>query len=411
MTVSRRSPGRHIVFVIEKLAQRSGGAERVLVETANAMARRGYRVEIVTHEYRGLAPYYPLAPGVILSNLRPSRRTKWRAIIDRARRVLERAPDLSGLDRLVWLSRNGGFWRRLGAHLRAVQPDVAIAFMPPAITALGLARTSHPMRRVASMHNAPEQDFLNPARWDPSRLDRRRRLQLMSRMDRIAVLLPEHRDWYPADLRPKLSILPNAVTPVAPECLAAAQRRKVVISVGRLASVKRHQLLLEVWARIAPRFPDWELRIFGEGPLRNNLQAQIDALGLRSAHLMGHTGPIGEQYLAAAILAHPAEFEGFPLAVTEALASGLPVVGFADCSGLNRLVVDGANGLLVPAEGDRLGHYAEALSGLMADEPRRLALGAAGPASVAVYAPSTIIDMWEDLLFEDRVPALQNAAQ
>ncbi|TNC66819.1 glycosyltransferase [Rubellimicrobium roseum] len=410
MTVPARVQGRRILLIIQKLAERSGGAERVLVETANALARRGYQVEIVTCEYRGRPPFYPVVPGVILSNLRKPERSRWQRPVDRARRLVERAHDVPGLDRLAWLSRHGAFWRRLGTHIEATRPAAAVAFMPPAITALALARTTYPVRRVASMHNAPEQDFLNPSRWDPSRLDRRRRLELMSRMDRIAVLLPEYRDWYPPHLRRAVAVLPNAVTPV-PLHLRAKPRDKVVLSVGRLASVKRHGLLIDAWTRLAPSFPDWELKIFGDGPLRSELQSRIDAAGLTTAHLMGHSGEIAEQYQSAAILAHPAEFEGFPLAVTEALASGLPVIGFADCSGLNRLVRDGENGVLLPDQGDRLDNLTTALGSLMADAPRREALGAAGPASVEPYAPEVILDQWEELLFGDDLPGLPDAGR
>ena len=405
MTTPVRAQGCRVLFVIQKLAERSGGAERVLIETANALARRGYQVEIVTHEYRGGPPFYPVVPGVILSNIRKPQQSRWRRPVNIARQLVERAYDVPGLDRLAWLSRHGSFWRRLRTHIEATRPAVAVAFMPPAITALALARPTYPLRRVASMHNAPEQDFFNLTRWDPSKLDRRRRLELMSQMDRIAVLLPEHRDWYPPHLRRVVAILPNAVPPVSPS-LRANSRDKVVLAVGRLASVKRHGLLIDAWTRLAPRFPEWKLRIFGDGPLRSELQSRIEAVGLTTACLMGHTDKITEQYLSAAILAHPAEFEGFPLAVTEALASGLPVVGFADCSGLNRLVRNGENGVLLPAEGDRLDSLVTALSSLMSDASRREALGAAGPASVEPYAPEVIIDQWEELLFGEHLPVV-----
>ncbi|WP_101341190.1 glycosyltransferase family 4 protein [Cereibacter azotoformans] len=405
MSASPTSPvldpkAKRIAFVIEKLAQRSGGAERVLVETANALSRRGHHVEIISHEYRGAPPFYATAPGVILSNLRMLQRTRWKRMLHPFREAMHRLPDLPVFDRAVWFSRNGAFWRRLQLHLRAVRPDVVIGFMPPAISAVALAKTDHRMRRVASMHNAPEQDFHNPARWDPSRLDRRRRLALMSKIDKIAVLLPEYRDWYPVNLQDRVLVLPNAVTPIAPEVLAASRRGHTVISVGRLATVKRHGILIDSWSRLAGRFPDWKLQIFGEGPIKAELEAQILARGLEGkVILMGHRSDIAQCYLTASILAHPAEFEGFPLAVTEALASGLPVVGFEDCSGLNRLVQDGVSGRLVSAEGDRVENFAKALGQLMADDELRLSLGAAGPSSVAAYAPDKVIDMWEEMLF------------
>lgn len=398
--------GKRITFVIEKLAERSGGAERVLIETANALAACGHMVEILSHEHRGRPPFYPTAPGVRLANLRPRReaRSRLRRFADMIRAALERTlPDVAPFDRLVWLSRNGGFHRRLARHLAATRPDAVIAFMPPAMVALALADPGVPMRRIVSMHNAPEQDFDNPARWDPSRLDRRRRRAALARMDEIAVLLDEYRAWYPPAVQDRLRVLPNAVAPVAPARLAAARRAPVVLAVGRLAAVKRHALLIEAWGRIIDRFPGWRLQIYGEGPLRAELEAQIAAQELGgSVQLMGHTTDIGAAYLGAALLAHPAEYEGFPLAVTEALAAGLPVLGFDDCSGLNRLVVDGVNGRLVPGAGGgerRTAGFAAALADLMADAGARASLSAAAPATMAPYAPARVIDLWQEMVF------------
>ena len=153
---------------------------------------------------------------------------------------------------------------------------MAIAFLPPAITALGMARPGHPLRRVASLHNVPEQDLTNPARWDPNPLDRRRRMAALQRMDAITVLLPEFRDWFPEPLRGRVAVMPNAVRPM-PTARIRRPRQNIVLSVGRLAPVKRHGLLIEAWARLAGEFPDWQLRIFGIGPLEAALAGRRSA--------------------------------------------------------------------------------------------------------------------------------------
>ena len=392
-----------LCFIVEKLADRSGGAERVLIETANALADRGHQVEILSHEFRGKPPFYPLRFGVAHTNLRPMRnnRPRIRRRIDTLRDAIHHRYNTPPFpfDRPLWVSKHGGFWRRLERHLAAHRPDIAIAFMPPAISALALAEPGYPLTRIASMHNAPEQDFHNPKRWDPSTFDRRRRLELMPRMDQILVLLPEYREWYPESLRDKTFVMPNAVEPTPSELLRKRSHRQIVLSVGRLADVKRHALLIDAWAQLVEEFPNWRLRIYGTGPIEKDLATQISRLGLeKNVCLMGHTQEIQKHYLSASLLAHPAEFEGFPLAVTEALSAGLPVVGFEDCSGLNRLVRDGENGILVPAAGDRTQNFANALAGLMRDGNRSRALGTAGPASMAEYDPERVIDRWETML-------------
>ena len=114
--------------------------------------------------------------------------------------------------------------------------------------------------------------------------------------------------------------------------------------------------------------------------------------------MMGHTDAIEDEYLAAALVAHPAAHEGWGLAVTEAMAAGVPPVGFADCPGVNQLIRHGVNGLLVEADGDPVGSLACALAGLMRDAPRRAALAEAGPASVRPYAPDRVVDLWEEIV-------------
>lgn len=384
---------------MQRLAARSGGAERVLIELANHLATKGWQVQIISYESRGKPPFYPLRFGVAHFNLKcpVQARSHLRRMIDRVRSLLQDVRFyVFPIDHLLWLNAHGGFERALARHLRLHRPDIAVAFMPPAIVALGRARVDHPLRRVASVHNVPERDFADPGRWDPNPLDRKRRLLALRRCAAITHSLPEFREWYPEDLRERVVIIPNPVPPVDAKQRARAQRGKTVMAVGRLAAVKRHDLLLESWARLGDEFPDWHLEIYGTGPDQEDLERRLHDLGLEGrARLMGHVRDIGERHLRAAILAHPARHEGWGLAVTEALAAGTPAIGFADCQGVNQLIRHGVNGLLVAPDGDRVADFAAALAELMRDDARRAALGAAGPDSVAAFAPEKVFARWE----------------
>lgn len=396
---------KKVCFILDRLAARSGGAERVLIETANAMVARGHRVEILSHEKGRRPPFFPLRFGITHTNLRrpDAARGKLRLRFDRWRE--ERHRKVSSfrfpMDRLVWLSQHGAFWRRLERHINLHRPDVAIAFLPSALTALGMIRPNYPLRRIASLHNVPERDLCDPARWDPNPLDRKRRMASLHRHDAITVLQAEFRDWFPADLRNKVSIIPNVVRPVTAARIARHTREKTVLSVGRLAAVKRHGLLIEAWARIAEDFPDWTLKIFGKGPLEAELREKIASRGLSGkVRLMGHTTHIEKEYLTCSILAHPAKHEGWGLAASEALAAGVPVIGFEDCPGINRLVQHEANGLLIPRNGNESHGLSEALATLMRNETQRLKFARAAPETVKQYEPDKVFDLWEDLLYD-----------
>ena len=399
-----RSP-RKICFILDKIAARSGGAERVLIETANAMAARGHRVEILSHEKRGARPFYPLRFGVTHTNLRRPdavrgtlrrRFDKWREEQHKKVRSYH-----FPVNRLVWLSQHGAFWRRLERHINLHRPDVAIGFLPASLTALGLVRPNYHLRRIASLHNVPERDLCDPGRWDPNPLDRKRRMSSLHHHDAITVLQAEFRDWFPPDLRPRVTVIPNVVKPISAARIARHRKEKTILSVGRLATVKRHGLLIDAWARIAEDFPDWSVKIFGKGPLEAQLSEQIARLGLSGrVRLMGHTARIENEYLTASILAHPAEHEGWGLAASEALAAGMPVVGFDECPGVNRLIQHGRNGILITRNVNEVHALSEALAMLIRDETQRLEFARAAPGSVKQYEPEKVFDLWEDLILD-----------
>ncbi|AWI57193.1 glycosyltransferase [Sinorhizobium fredii] len=389
-----------IAFVIQKIAQRSGGAERVLVETANELARRGHEVIILAHENRGKRPFYPLRYGVRHKNLfdRPIEhkdKERW----NKREQFRENLPIFFPVNHLKWQMTHAGFVRELKRYIGREKPDILIPFLPAAITPCAIAAKGTGVKVLASTHNEPSQDYENPKRWDPNPIDVRLRWRMLNDLDKILVLLPGYKDYYPKNLHHKIDDMPNPVVPVEGERLAAATREKLVLGVGRLAEVKRFQILIDAWLDLKRRLPDWRVEIYGEGPEKQHLQDMINSYALNEqVTLKGLTSEIGEVYLRASVLCHPAEYEGFPLAVCEALAHGLPVVGFSDCSGLNSLVKHDQNGILVEPGKNRSISFELALSELLQDQDRLSRFSAASPESVAQYRPDIVYDKWEGVI-------------
>jgi glycosyltransferase involved in cell wall biosynthesis len=147
-----------------------------------------------------------------------------------------------------------------------------------------------------------------------------------------------------------------------------------VIAVGRLAPVKRFDLLLESVEAARATVPGLRLRIVGEGPSRDELQAWIDARRAGAwATLLGHVtrGELRDEYRRAWVVGSGSLAEGWGLSLTEGAACGTPAVA-TDISGHRCSVVDGVTGVLAPA--DRL---AATLAAVLTDGPRRERLGAA----------------------------------
>jgi glycosyltransferase involved in cell wall biosynthesis len=162
---------------------------------------------------------------------------------------------------------------------------------------------------------------------------------------------------------------------------------------------KGFDILIDAFARVAPRFEQWRLAIAGDGPLRPRLEAQAAASGVGDRiDFIGLRPDIDAVFGEAAIFALPSRFEGFPNALCEAMAHGLAVVA-SDCpSGPAEIVRPGTDGLLVSREDtDEL---AGALARLMADPGERTRLGASARGITERFAPAAVMRRWEELLLD-----------
>jgi glycosyltransferase involved in cell wall biosynthesis len=140
-------------------------------------------------------------------------------------------------------------------------------------------------------------------------------------------------------------------------------------------------VLVEALAHLAPQQDQLYLAIAGEGEQREALARQIERLGLQGrVRLLGHCEQAAPFLAALDVLALPSFHEGFPNAVLEAMAAGLPVVASA-VGGVPEQVLDGQTGLLVPPGDDAA--LARALARLFSDPPWAARLGCAGRDRVA----------------------------
>lgn len=166
-----------------------------------------------------------------------------------------------------------------------------------------------------------------------------------------------------------------------------AARRSVGLDVERsyigivatLRNWKGHAYLLEAFAELAPRFPNWDLLLIGDGPQRRNLEKLITQLHLEPrVKMMGNRDDVERWLNCLDVFVLPSYgAEGVSQSVMQAMACGLPVVA-TTVGALAEAVRDGQTGLLVPPRDTvRLGG---ALARLMGDGGLRQRMGAAGSA-------------------------------
>ncbi len=138
--------------------------------------------------------------------------------------------------------------------------------------------------------------------------------------------------------------------------LPPAERTKTLVSVGRLCEQKNQEMQLRVFKRIHEKYPEYKLEIYGKGPLKEALEAQIKEYGLEdSVILKGACNDVLERINNAEIFLFTSWFEGLPNAVIEAMALGLPCV-CTKCSpgGAEALIENHVNGVLVDFDDEQM---------------------------------------------------------
>jgi glycosyltransferase involved in cell wall biosynthesis len=223
---------------------------------------------------------------------------------------------------------------------------------------------------------------------------------LLGLADRITVQMKSYALGYPRHLRGRIVTIPNPV-PVAsrgakPD-VADTFGRFTVLVVSRLDPVQKNiGCLVGAFARIAERFPTWDLRIVGDGPEHAQMLPRIDAYGLADRiRIEASTPDVFDAYSRSHLFAIPSRWEGFSNALAEAMSHGLPAVGFDQAAGVAELIGEG--GWL--AEGlDDEAALATALARAMADDKERLRRGRVAAQRMCRFAPEQQFDLWADLL-------------
>ena len=362
-----------------------GGTIRTSFNLATHLSER-WEVEIVSARRSRKEPFLSFPPGVTVTALddRTAPRGPVARILGRLPSVLIHPYDYAYPRATLWtdvqLLRK---LRSLGSGVligtRPAYNIVAARLAPPGVVTVGVENMN--------LHS-----------------HRRRLSQEMRRVfrsfDAIVALTDDDARAYRAELNgapTRVERIPNALPALGGG--TATLEERAVVAAGRLTGQKGFDLLIRAFARVARERPGWELRIYGDGSQRAQLERLIGELSLNgSVRLMGATRDIGEELARGSVFALSSRFEGFGMVLVEAMSKGLPVVSFDCPRGPAEIVDDGVDGVLVP-NGD-VDAFASALIALIDDEDRRRALGAAGLVKSKSYEIGPIGARWDALLAE-----------
>jgi glycosyltransferase involved in cell wall biosynthesis len=376
-----------IVLVIAGLG--GGGAERVCVNLANAWVARGYQPTILTISQHSRPSSYAIDTRVERRDIGWRR---WARSYELNPHAI--APILRGLQtaRCPELIHEITLLALLRYAILATKPDLVIS---------KIDETN--VRVLAAMHETNVPVIVcevTDARRVLLKRYTRARDALYPRAAAVVAPHPVIADWFSARGANAHSI-PNPLLPPAGVPIPSnSNTRRRVISLSRLSSEKRPELLLRAFASIADRYPSWDLEFYGLGPQRNRLEHLAEELAPPNRiKICGFTNDPYDVLSRADIFASASWVEGFGNSIWEALACGVPVVAMDAGPSVRALVRHGVEGIIVNEHGQAL---ANALEDLMRDEAKRKMFASRAPEVVDRFSMQAALQRWDELLFLSR---------
>lgn len=378
-----------ITLVIAGLA--GGGAERVCVNLANAWADRGYKPTILTISQNVRQPAYAIDSGVELRDI-----GWWRRGHEYELNPSAVAPILRGIyanqcDELIY---DITLLALLRYAILATKPDVVVSLIDQTnVRVLAAMAESNVPVIVCEVTDARRIS-----------LGKYQRAREMLYRQAAAVVAPDPviAQWFVTRGAAGRAIHNPLIAPPPTKARRNGSRKRVV-TLSRLSSEKRPELLLRAFASIVERCPDWDLEFHGLGPQRNRLEHLAEDLAPPDRiRVCGFSSDPYGVLAGADIFVSASWVEGFGNAIWEALACGVPVVAMDAGPAVCRMVRHGVDGLIVKE--NSVAALAAALERLMSDQTERDSFAARAPEVMERFSMQAALNRWDELLTPFRTP-------
>ena len=373
---------RILIYKRNSLINSSGGAEKAMCALAGHFAEAGHDVVFLTRDMREGCPFYPLNERVKLEQ-RDRKYNKLRHLCGKILKSAGLIDAFPSCDRDLFIANNN---REI---VDAFKPDVIVATSPADAVELLTGQTGTPPV-VVTLHSFPSYFFKNKKKTEQYK-------RILKRVAAVQVLQPS----FVEELKPyydgKTAVIGNCIEQrgASPDY---ANRR--IVCLARVEPDKQQYELTRAFCKIAKEFPDWTVDFYGDVTHPDYRDECIDLARSCGAEnqivFHGITTDVPSALAEASICAFPSKFEGFGMGLAEALAAGLPAVGFKSACGVNELIKDGDNGFLA----ENVDDFADRLKSLMADESLRRTMGMKAKESMKAFAPAVVWKKWDALVDE-----------
>lgn len=375
----------NIVYIYKSLAQKAG-TERILIDKMNYLCKE-HQVYIITYEQGEHPISFPIDNRITHIDLNVRFFTRYK--FNRFKRLY------------TYFIMKQTFKKKLFKVCKNINPNIIICttYAAPLISILQNVSTHFKAKFVIEAHTIKDKikkkdDFSNIVLCLCAKIWDWQLQKSISKCDALITLTPnDAQSWYKIK-RPY--VIPNFITYPTYTTLNESQ---TVITAGRLEYEKGYDLLIDIWKLVYQKHPEWELKIFGDGSMKEMLTKKINAYQLNSKiHIIPPVNNIYNEYMKSAIYVSSSRFEGFGLSIAEAMSCGIPCIAF-DCPyGPRNIIKQNEDGILV--NNLDILSLANKLNYLIEHKDIRIKMGENARINIARYASENIMKIWDNLFNE-----------
>nr|WP_321378902.1 glycosyltransferase family 4 protein [uncultured Bacteroides sp.] len=371
-----------IVYCIPSLYYPSG-MERVVTLKANYLADiLNYDITIILTDGKDKKPYYELSPLIKIINLDINYDELYgKSLINKIG---------------CYFYKQYLYKKKLKSALHKIRPDITISTLRREINFINSIHDGS--LKVGEIHfsKANYRDFKNEkilsifqktiAHFWMSKL-----IKELKKLDKFIVLSHEDKlKWTELD---NITVIHNPLS-FFPEKTSDCNAHQV-IAVGRYVPQKGFDLLINAWNIVAQKYPEWTLRIYGDG-MRKELEEQIYSLKIFNSCILEHSvSNIADKYCESSIFVLSSRYEGFGMVISEAMACGVPAVSFACPCGPKDIIKDGVDGLLVKK--GNIQELADKICYLIKHDSIRKEMGKQARINIERFKIENIAMQWKEL--------------
>lgn len=276
--------------------------------------------------------------------------------------------------------------------IKDINPDIIIAFLPEPSIRISMLKKQLNVPVIISVRDDPKVDYKKFKMRLPMKL-------FFNVADAFVFQTEEQRSYFSKSIQSKSTIIFNPINNKFICESYEGKRNNKIVSAGRLLPQKNQKLLIDSFSIVNKKYPEYELHIYGEGALREELQQQINDLGLNNkVFLDGLTDNLKDKIYKARMFVLSSVHEGLPNALLESMALGTPCITTKfSGGGAEAIIKNKKNGLLVKNNSKDL---SDAIIYYIENEEQAALFGKCASEEMKKYTQEEITKQWYSFIIE-----------